>query len=88
MRYFFDIFDGDHWSRDDIGHDLENDGRARYQAVLGMCEMAREQLPGNGATMDLAVRVRNASDVAFTVRLDFSTEVGPALTDPSVAVTH
>ena len=84
MRYYFDIFDGDHWTRDDFGVELETDWRARHQAVLALCEMAREQLPGNGAAMDLTVRVRTGEGVVFTVRLDFSTEPGPALHDVAV----
>lgn len=84
MRYYFDIFDGDHWTRDDFGIELETDWKARHQAVLVLCEMAGELLPNDGAEMDLTVRVRTGSDVAFTVRLDFSTETGPALTDPAV----
>lgn len=39
-RYYFDIFDGDHWTRDDFGIELETDGKARYQVVLTLCEMA------------------------------------------------
>lgn len=86
MRYFFDIFDGDHWTRDDLGIDLETDAKARQQSVLALCEMAREQIPGNGPYMDLAIRVRTGPEVLFSTRLDFTTDVGPALNDPDIGI--
>lgn len=43
-----------------------------------------ELLPNDGAEMDLTVRVRTGSGMAFTVRLDFSTEVGPAMRVPEI----
>ncbi|WP_055048491.1 DUF6894 family protein [Devosia sp. A16] len=85
MRYYFDIFEGDHWTRDDAGLECANDGRARFQAVLALTEMAREFLPGDGPSMDLKVRVRRGARVAFTVGLFFETSAGPALSDPSIA---
>ena len=88
MRYFFDIFDGDHWSKDDRGIECNDDLGARQQAVLTLIEMARDYIPADGANMDLAVRVRHASQMAFTVNLDFSTEAGPGLNDPSVIQGH
>jgi hypothetical protein len=84
MRYFFDIFDGDHWTRDDIGVDCPNDGGARYQAVLALTEMATDFLPGDGPSKDLKVRVRRQEEVAFTVSLFFETSPGPALSDRTV----
>jgi hypothetical protein len=84
MRYFFDIYDGDHWTRDDLGTDCRNDIAARRQAVLALVEMAREYIPSDGPTMDLTVRVRNATQTAFTLRLDFSTEMGAGLGDQSL----
>ena len=88
MRYFFDIFDGDHWARDDRGIDCNDDVGARRQAVLALVEMARDYIPTDGGFMDLTVRIRNAVQVAFTVRLDFSTEAGPGLSDPNVVRGH
>lgn len=85
MRCFFDIFDGDHWARDDIGMDCRDERSARHQAVLALCEMAREQLPGDGPVMGFQVRVRKGELTAFLVRLDFTTEAGPALTDARIA---
>lgn len=88
MRYFFDIADGSHWIRDDMGIDCKDEREARRQAVLALAEMAREYIPSNGASMDLAVRIRHAGKVAFTVHLDFSTEAGPGLEDPSALHSH
>lgn len=74
MRYFFDIFDGDHWTRDDIGMEVRNDRQARHQAVLALTEMARELLPTDGDRMDLSIRVRTEAGERFTVSLDFETQ--------------
>lgn len=74
MRYFFDIFDGDHWTRDDIGMEVHSDGHARHQAVLALTEMARELLPADGDHKDLHIRVRTESAERFTVSLDFDTD--------------
>lgn len=84
MRYYFDIFDGEHWARDDYGVDCANDGRARHQAVLAITELARELLPADGPSRELSIRVRLRNEVAFTVELAFGTSSGPALSDPSV----
>lgn len=85
MRYFFDIFDDDHWTRDDRGIECRDDRDARHQAVLALTEMARDQLPNNGPKLDLKVAVRLAEQHAFTVRLDFDIEPGPALVDRTIA---
>ena len=85
MRYYFDIYDGDHWTRDDLGMDCRDDRAARYQAVLGLVELARDILPFDGAEKKLAIRVRSREDQAFTVRLEFDIDAGPALADRSIA---
>jgi hypothetical protein len=88
VLYYFDIFDGDHWVADDLGVDCDADRQARDQAVLALCEMARELLPANGPEMDLTIRVRSSGALAFSVRLHFFTEPGPALTDLEVMRSH
>jgi len=85
LRYYFDIFDGDHWTRDDIGVECASDRRARHQAVLALTELATELLPSDGPSKDLVIRVRLEEGVAFIVKLLFETSSGPALTDPSIA---
>jgi hypothetical protein len=84
MRYFFDIFDGDHWTRDDLGVECASDQRARHQAVLALTELASELLPYDGSTKELVIRVRLQDELAFSVKLAFETSSGPALTDPTV----
>lgn len=79
MRYYFDIFDGDHWTRDDIGVECRNDRAARLQAVLGLTEMAHELLPTDGNEMLMQVRVRDASHHRFTLKLDFDTDGEPGI---------
>jgi hypothetical protein len=85
MRYYFDIFEDDYWARDDVGVDCESDRRARYQAVLALTELARELLPMGGATRHFMIRIRLQEQTAFSLRLDFDSLSGPALTDRSVA---
>ena len=84
MQYFFDLYAGEGWARDDYGIDCNDDVGARRQAVLALVEMARDFIPSDGPTMYLAVRIRNAAGTALTLRLDFSTEAGPVLDDHSV----
>ncbi|KQW81077.1 hypothetical protein ASC89_04395 [Devosia sp. Root413D1] len=84
MRYYFDIFDGTGWARDDIGVECASDQQARYQAVLALTELARDLLPPDGSTKELNIRVRLHEELAFSVRLSFDTSAGPALVDPSV----
>lgn len=84
MRYYFDIFDGDHWARDDLGVECASDRSARHQAVLALTELARELLPSDGASKELIIRVRQGDGAAFSVRLAFDTSAGPALADPTV----
>ena len=88
MRYFFDIFDGDNWARDDLGVDCHDDMGARRQAVLALVEMDRDYIPSDGASMDFTIRVRKALEVSFTVHLNFSTDAGPGLRDPAVVRSH
>jgi hypothetical protein len=84
MRYYFDIFDGAGWARDDVGVECASDRRARHQAVLALTELARELLPSDGPSKELVIRVRHGNDAAFSVRLAFDTSAGPALADPSL----
>jgi len=88
MRYFFDIFDGNHWARDDIGVDCARDRSARHQAVLALTELARELLPSNGSAQELVIRVRLKEEHASSVRLAFDTSSGPALTDTTLMETR
>lgn len=74
MRYYFDIFDGDHWTRDDLGVECRDDRAARYQAVLALTEMSREYLPDDGNEMELLVKVRQGEEVRFKVRIAFTVE--------------
>jgi hypothetical protein len=84
MRYFFDLYDGAGWARDDYGIVCNDEVGARRQAALALVEMAHDFIPSDGPTMYLSVRIRNAAGTALTLRLDFSTEAGPVLDDRSV----
>lgn len=67
----FDIYDGDHWSRE-----CRDEHHARHQAALALTEMAREQIPGNGTVMALRINVRLREVSHFTPMLDFQTATG------------
>ena len=88
MQYYFDIFDGATWARDDFGIDCQDDHSARQQAVLALTEMAREQLPHNGDFAKYRIRVRGGARSRFTVTLDFATEregVGSDIVSPNLS---
>lgn len=74
MRYYFDIFDGAIWAQDDFGIDCRDNDVARYQAVLALAEMAREQLPHSGSFAQYRIRVRGIGGSRFIVKLDFRIE--------------
>ena len=57
-RYYFDITDADHTTRDEHGHDLADDGEARDQAVAVLPDIARDELP-DGDQHEFRVTVRN-----------------------------
>ena len=84
MQYFFDLYAGEGWPEDDHGIDCSDDVGARRQAVLALVEMAHDFIPSDGPTMYLSVRIRKAAGTALTLRLDFSSEAGPVLSDRSV----
>jgi hypothetical protein len=71
MRYYFDIFNGSVWARDDFGMDCANDRLARQQAIMALLEMASEELPGNGEVADFRIRVREGKAHRFTAKLNF-----------------
>ena len=75
MRYYFDIFNGTVWARDDFGLDCASERFARQQALLALLEMAREQLPAQGDVVSFRIRVRQGKIHRFTAKLNFEIEM-------------
>ena len=44
-RYYFDVFDGEDISRDEVGIDLDHEDMAADHAVAALPEMAHDELP-------------------------------------------
>lgn len=80
MRYFFDIFDGDHWTRDDLGVECASDQTSPGSAGTNRAG-PRAAAVYDGPAKELVIRVRLQEELAFSVRLNFDTSSGPALTD-------
>lgn len=74
MRYYFDIRDGDHISRDEIGVELRNIDAAHTEAAVALTEMARDYLPSDGPHRVLGIHVRDFSGKRFKVTIDYDVE--------------
>ncbi len=72
MRYFFDIQDGRHLARDDIGVECLGDNAARVEATRALTEMASDYLPSDGLSRHLAIHVRSAVATLFSVDLRYA----------------
>jgi len=71
MRFFFDIQDGKHLARDDIGMDCQGRDAARVQAARALTEMASNYLPTDGLSRHLAIHVRSGAGPLFTVDMRY-----------------
>ena len=74
MRYYFDIRDGDHVSRDEVGVELRNIDAAHTEAAVAVTEMARDYLPSDGPHRVLGIHVRDSAGAQFKVTLDYDVE--------------
>ena len=73
-RFYFDVLDGDSFTRDDTGFQLESLDVAEYEAIRAAAEIGRDSLPKRRSP-ELCVRVRDEHDhpvlsvaVSMTVR--------------------
>ncbi|MFI0847783.1 DUF6894 family protein [Mesorhizobium sp. IMUNJ 23232] len=57
-RYYFDVFDGQALSRDNVGIERDHENNAGEQAVAALREMAHEELI-DGIERDFWVKVRD-----------------------------
>lgn len=74
MRYYFDIRDGDHVSRDEVGVELRNIDAAHTEATVALTEMARDYLPSDGPHRVLGIHVRDSAGAQFKVTIDYDVE--------------
>ncbi|SFU53466.1 hypothetical protein SAMN02799631_01047 [Methylobacterium sp. 174MFSha1.1] len=87
-RYYFDIHDGQHLSRDNVGTECSGQDAIRAEAMTALPAIARDTIPKDGDRQALTVIVRNASNLTvYTATLTFASiwlgeEVPPALEDP------
>ena len=68
MVYFFDTFDGNHWTQDETGFEASDLEAARKMAQDGLADMARGSLP-NRRFVDLAVRIRTGPNTVGVVKM-------------------
>jgi hypothetical protein len=72
-RYFFDIHDGKHLIRDDVGTDCIGSDAIRAEAIITLPAIARDVIPKEGDQQTLTVIVRNTSNITvFTAILTFA----------------
>lgn len=74
MKYFFDIRDGDHVTRDEVGVELRNIHAAHTEASVALTEMARDYLPSDGPHRVLGIHVRDAAGAQFKVTIEYDVE--------------
>lgn len=68
-KFYFDLYDGDNFTRDAYGFDLENKEAARIEAIAVLPDLAREALP-DGDRRDFVVDVRTSDgEVVYTATL-------------------
>ena len=58
-RFYFDVLDGDAFTRDDDGFDLMSLNAAEGEAIRAIAEIGQESLPKR-PTSELCVRVRDS----------------------------
>ncbi len=68
MRYFFDSFDGEEWTGDNVGVEAVDFEAARELAQSALADMVRDVLP-NGRHLDMAVRIRLRTEALGLVKL-------------------
>ena len=68
-KFFLDLYDGERFTRDPYGLDLQDRQEARKEAISVLPDMAREVLP-DGNRRDFTVDVRtSAGEVLYTATL-------------------
>jgi hypothetical protein len=87
-RYYFDIHDGQHLTRDEVGIECRDPDAIRAEAMTALPAIARDAIPKDGDRQALTVIVRNASNLTvYTATLTFASiwlgeDVPPVADDP------
>jgi hypothetical protein len=90
-RYYFDIHDGQHLVRDDVGTECSDPDAIRAEAMTALPAIARDTIPKDGDRQALTVIVRNARNLTvFTATLTFASiwlgeDIPPVADDPDDA---
>ncbi|WP_246775839.1 DUF6894 family protein [Methylobacterium aquaticum] len=72
-RYYFDIHDGQHLIRDNVGTECGGPDVIRAEAMTALPAIARDTIPKDGDRQALTVIVRNASNLTvYTATLTFA----------------
>lgn len=72
-RYYFDIHDGHHLTRDDTGTECHGLSGIKAQAMAALPAIARDIIPKDGDRQALTVLVRNTSNLTvYTATLTFA----------------
>ncbi|OAS25837.1 DUF6894 family protein [Methylobacterium platani] len=72
-RYYFDIHDGQHLTRDEIGINCGGPDAVRAEAMAALPAIARDAIPKDGDRQALTVIVRNTANLTvYTATLTFA----------------
>ncbi|GJD66946.1 DUF6894 family protein [Methylobacterium frigidaeris] len=72
-RYYFDIHDGQHQTRDDVGTECSSSDAVRAEAMSALPAIARDVIPKDGDRQALTVIVRNARNLTvYTATMTFA----------------
>ena len=70
--YHIHVHDGVRSTRDEAGHEFENDAGARREAIRALCDIATDEVPRNGDRKDISVHVTDDDgQPLFSARIDF-----------------
>ncbi|AWN46404.1 hypothetical protein DK419_08810 [Methylobacterium terrae] len=90
-RYYFDVHDGKHLTRDDVGTECGGPDTIRFEAMMALPAIARDVIPKDGDRQALTVLVRNASNlIVYTATMTFASiwlgeDVPPVAESPDQA---
>jgi hypothetical protein len=68
-RYFFDVTNGGHLTRDDHGIELVDDEEARDQAIALLPDIARDELPDGDEHEFVAAARNETGEVVYEANL-------------------
>lgn len=71
-KYFFDLYDGDHFAPDSVGVDLPDLDHAQREATRTLSEIASQEIPDDGPRRLFRIVVLDASrTIVAEARIDF-----------------